>query len=159
MKKSAILTLACVLASAAVALASSTPPIFQMRLVLDALAGDSEPMIEVTHNQNATFTNVLNVQKVVLLDQTALKSVKPVTDGLGQPVIEITLTDAGAKQFAEITRQNLHRRLAIIIDGQLCEPPVIQTEISGGKAQISGKFTKQETIDLAKKVSDVLTKT
>ena len=158
MKKPNILTLICVLATTAITFASPAPPIFQMRLVLDAPSGDSQPMSYITHNQNSTYTNVLNVQKTALLDQTALESAKPGTDALGQPVIDITFTRSGAEQFAEVTRQNIHKRLAIIIGGQVCEAPIIQMEISGGKAQISGKFSKQEVKDLARKINDALTK-
>ena len=145
-------------ASAAVAADSSTTPVFQMRLVLDTPSGDSEQMTYVTHNEVNTYTNVLNIQKTVLLDQTALKSARSSTNALGQQVIAITFTDTGAKRFAEVTRQNIHKRLAIIIDGQLREAPVINMEISGGKAEISGRFSKQEAKDLAKKISDALTK-
>lgn len=158
MKKPNIPTLACFLASIAIAVASSTTPGFQMRLVLDAPSTNSEPMIEVTHNQDHSCTNVLNIQKTVLLDQTALKSATVGANALGQQVIKIVLTDAGAKRFAEVTRQNLHKRLAIIIDGQLCVAPVIQSEILGGKLEISGTFSKQETKDLAKKISAALTR-
>lgn len=157
MKKSHILTLLSLLATAAIAVAASTTPVFQLRLVLDT-PGDSESMTYVTHYQGRSDTNVLNIQKTVLLDETALKSVKADKDGLNQPVLAITLTDAGAKKFAEITRQNLHKRLAIVINGQLCEAPVIQSEISGGKIQITGSFTKQEVKDLAKKISDASAK-
>jgi len=158
MKKSILPILTYLFASTAIAIAASTPPVFQMRLVLDTAASDSEPMTYVAHYQNHTHTNLLYVQKAILLDETALKSAKLGTAGLGWPVIEITFTDAGAKRFAEVTRQNIHKRLAIVIDGQLCEAPIIQTEISGGKAQISGSFSKKEAKDLAKKISDALPK-
>ena len=158
MKKPNILIVASLLISSTLAVASPAPAVFQMRLVVDDPSNDSEPMTEITHNEHNSYTNVLNVQKTVLLDQTAVKSANPGTDGLGHPIIEITLTDNGAKQFADVTRQNLHKRLAIIINGQLCQAPIIQSEISGGKAQISGQFTKQETKALAKKINNALTK-
>ncbi len=157
MKKSKILTLICLLAATVIALASPEAPIFQMRLVLDAPSADSEPMSYVTHNENHTYTNLLNIQKTVLLDQTALESAKPDTDALGQPIIDINFTKSGAQRFAEVTRENVHQRLAVIIDGQVCEAPVIQMEISGGKAQITGGFNKTEVKDLAKKINDALT--
>jgi preprotein translocase subunit SecD len=148
----------CIIASLAVAADSSAAPVFQMRLVLDTPSGDSEPMTLITKNKNNTYTNVLNVQKTVLLDHTALKSAKPGADALGQPVIEIAFTDAGANRFAQVTRQNIHKRLAIIIDGQICEAPMIAMEVTGGTAQISGSFSKQEAKDLAGKINGALTK-
>jgi hypothetical protein len=158
MKKLIPLIVACLIVSAAIVAGSSTPPVFQIRLVLDTPSGDSEPMTLVTKYGDNINTDVLNIQKKVLLDQTALKSAKPGQDGLGQPVIYIDLTHAGAKQFAEMSRQNIHKRLAIIINGQICQAPFVQTEISGGKIQISGRFSKQEVEDLAGKISEALSK-
>jgi preprotein translocase subunit SecD len=129
-----------------------------MRLVLDTASADSEQITLTTKNEDKTFTDTLNVQKTVLLDQTALQSAKSSTDALGQPVIEINFTDDGGKRFAEVTRQNTRKRLAIIIGGQLYQAPVIQTEISGGRAQISGSFSKQEATDLAAKINQSLRK-
>ena len=79
-------------------------------------------------------------------------------NGLGQATIQITFTDDGARQFAEVTRQNIHKRLAILINGQVCEAPIIQMEIRGGTAHIDGRFSKQEAKALAKKINDALNK-
>lgn len=170
MKKLSLLITAWLIASAAVVelgcvashhnsiLDSTTPPVFQIRLVLDTASGDSEPMTLIIKNKDNTYTNVLNIQKMVLLDQTALKSAKAGQDGLGQPVIYIDLTEAGARQFAEVSRRNINKRLAIIVNGHICEAPVVRTEISDGKIQISGSFSKQEGEDLAGKISGALTK-
>jgi hypothetical protein len=156
MKQSKISVFLCLMAATAIAVAAPAGPVFEMRLVLDGPASDTEPMYEITHNGSITATNVVHVQKTILLDQTAVKSAKASKDALGQPLIEIAFTDAGAKKLAEVTRENLHRRLAIIIDGQFCEAPVIQTEISGGVAEISGRFSKGETQALAKKINAAL---
>lgn len=154
--KKLIIPILAFLASVSFVFAASAAPIFQIRLAFETPADDSEPMSYVTHKQNHAYTNLLYIQKAILLDQTALKSAKQGTDGLGQPIIEIAFTDSGAKQFADVTRQNIHKRLAVIINGQVCEAPVIQTEISGGKAQISGSFSKKEAKDLAKKINEAL---
>ena len=154
--KTNMLVFACLLAATAIAIASPAPPIFQIRLVLDTASADTEPMTYITHNQHHSYTNVLYVQKTVLLDQTALQSAKPGKNGLGQPTIWITFTGKGAKEFADVTRQNIHRRLAIIINGQVCEAPIIQMEIPGGEAHIDGAFSKQEVKDLAKKINVAL---
>jgi preprotein translocase subunit SecD len=141
---------------AVAATAAPTPPVFQLRLVVDQPTTNTEPMDFITHNPQSSHTNVLNIEKSVLLDQTALKSAAVIKDGLGQPVVSLVFTDAGAKQFAAVTRQNVHRQLAIIIDGRLCSVPHIMMEISGGTAQISGRFSKQEAKALAAKINDAL---
>lgn len=157
MKKLILHLAACFLASAAIAADSSTSPVFQMRLVLDAPSDDSEQMPLITRTV-PPHTNVLHVQRAVLLDQTALKSARLTTDALGQPVIEVIFTDRGGQRFAEVTRQNVRKRLAIIIGGKVCEAPTILGEISGGKAQITGDFSKQEAKDLTKKIRASLAK-
>jgi preprotein translocase subunit SecD len=146
----------CSVATAVIAGELSTAPVFQLRLVADTQSNDSEQMVLVTKRHSVAYTNVLNVQKNILLDQTAVKSAKPSKDALGHPIIDVTFTDDGSKRFAEVTRQNVGKRLAIIINGQLYEAPVIKTEIPGGKAQISGDFTEGEVKDLAKKIENAL---
>lgn len=133
-------------------------PVFQLRLVVDTPSPDSEPVTLITRHGNQFYTNVINVQKTVLLDQTALTSAKADTDGLGHPIIEVTLTEPGKERFAEVTRQNLGKRLAIFIGGTVCQAPVIRSEIAEGKAQISGDYTKTEAEDLARKISDAIAK-
>lgn len=66
-----------------------------------------------------------------------------------QPEISLELNDEGAKLFAEITKRNIGKRIAIYIDGVAISAPVVQSEIGGGKAVISGRFTIKEAKDLA----------
>ena len=141
---------------AVAATAAPSPPVFQLRLVVDQPTTNTEPMDFIIHNSDGNYTNVLNIEKSVLLDQTALKSAAVIKDGLGHPAISLEFTDTGAEQFAAVTRQNVHRQLAIIIDGRLCSVPHIMMEISGGTAQISGRFSKQEAKALAAKINDAL---
>lgn len=130
-------------------------PAFEMRLVVDSTSADAERMTLVLQNPGSGQTRLepLYVQKTVLLDQTAVESAKVATNALGAPQIEITLTDAGRKRFAKITRQNIGKRLAIVIDGRVCTAPVIQSEITGGKGQITGNITDQQAEALAAKIN------
>src|SRR3989344_1180596 len=57
------------------------------------------------------------------------------------PSIALELTDEGAKIFSEITKENVGKRLAVYLDGAPISAPVVQEEITGGKAQITGNFT------------------
>lgn len=66
-----------------------------------------------------------------------------------EPYVSITFNATGAKIFEEITAQNVKKRLAIILDGNVYSAPVIQERISGGSAQITGRFTLDEAKDLA----------
>lgn len=67
----------------------------------------------------------------------------------GGPVVSFRFDSEGAKQFAEITRQNVGRQFAIVLDGKVISAPVIQEPIIGGSGQIQGNFTMAETSSLA----------
>ena len=65
------------------------------------------------------------------------------------PIIEIQFNSAGAQKFSDITGRNVGKPLAIYLDSQLISAPTVDNQISGGKGQISGKFTVQEAKDLS----------
>lgn len=67
----------------------------------------------------------------------------------GQILIRFELIDEGAKLFADITRENIGQRLAIVLDGELYSAPVIRSEIPSGSGVIEGRFTPEEAIELA----------
>ncbi|MBI5415278.1 MAG: protein translocase subunit SecD [Candidatus Omnitrophica bacterium] len=66
------------------------------------------------------------------------------TQGFGQPYISLDLDNQGSAEFATLTRNNVGRRLAIILDGEVLSAPNIREAILGGSAQISGQFTMEE---------------
>ena len=66
-----------------------------------------------------------------------------------EPYVSIVFDSTGAKLFQQITGVNKKKRLAIILDNNVYSAPVIQDEIAGGSAMISGSFTMQEARDLA----------
>ena len=70
-------------------------------------------------------------------------------DQFGHPEINFTLTSDGAAMFAQVTRENVRRQLAIVLDGELQSAPVINGPIEGGSGQITGRFTEQEAHALA----------
>ena len=67
----------------------------------------------------------------------------------GEPEIDFTLTSEGAALFASITRANVGRQLAIVLDGELKSAPVIRGAIEQGRGQISGDYDVREAIELA----------
>jgi preprotein translocase subunit SecD len=157
MKPRIIPILISVFGFAAMVFASPPPPIFQMRLADDRPTANSEQMICITQNQDSILTNVIWVQKTVLLDQSAVASARAVNQW-SQDSVLITFTKTGAQRFAEITRQNIRKRLAIIINGQLCEAPVILGEISGGVAQITGGFSEAQAEAIANQINQTVAK-
>jgi hypothetical protein len=144
----------------AAALQPSLLSVLQFRLALDQPADDSEEMPLIDSLDSSRKRNVvIYVEKEVLLDGRAVKTASAVRDKVsGRPYVSITFTEEGAKQFAQVTREFIGERLAIISDGQVYSAPVIQQEISGGTAQIQGDFTLQEANDFAKKINEAITK-
>ncbi len=67
----------------------------------------------------------------------------------GRPKISLRFNSAGAEKFAEITRANVGRQLAIVLDGDLQSAPRINEAILGGNCEITGDFDLREAFDLA----------
>lgn len=78
----------------------------------------------------------------------AIKAAYPQFDGMKYSV-SLEFTKAGTKQFADLTGKNVHRQLAIVLDGEVQSAPVIQDAITGGHATITGNFTDSEVRTLA----------
>ncbi len=144
---------------------SGAAPVFQMRLTVPAEAGNSPPantdrmtLAKINGATGRTNLEILYVERPILIDQNDLKSATVTTNTVnGMPAINISFTDQGRKRFAEVTRNNLDRRLAIIIDGKVYEAPVIRSEISGGMAVVEGSFGWHEAVQLSNKINQALT--
>ena len=66
-----------------------------------------------------------------------------------RPIVSMTMTTSGARDWASLTKKNLKKCVAIVLDGYVYSAPVVQSEITGGNSQISGNFTTDDTRDLA----------
>ena len=70
-----------------------------------------------------------------------------------EPAVHLTLDSAGARIFRDLTRDNVGKRMAILLiekgKGEVVTAPVIRTEIGGGRVQISGRMTTSEANDTA----------
>jgi len=94
------------------------------------------------------------VKREVVLTGERLTDAQPGFDSqTNEPAVHLTLDAAGARIFRDITRDNVGKRMAILlIDRGVAEvvtAPVIRTEISGGRVQISGAMTTSEARDIA----------
>ena len=78
-----------------------------------------------------------------------IKNAVVVRGNLGEPQIEFQLNSSGTEIFGEVTRENVHRRLAIVLDGELYSAPEIQSPIETGSGQITGIDDVREALELA----------
>lgn len=67
----------------------------------------------------------------------------------GQPQVALSFSDEGSKLFAEVTKRNVGKPVAIVIDNSLISAPIVQQEIVDGNAVITGSFTTDEAKKLA----------
>jgi len=70
-------------------------------------------------------------------------------DNMGNPKINFTLDSAGAERFGQITRENIGKQLAIVLDGELQTAPFIHSAIEGGSGEITGSYTEQKAFQIA----------
>jgi len=94
------------------------------------------------------------VKKAVILTGENLTDAQPGFDSQTQePTVNLTLDAKGARIFKEVTRENVGKRMAIILfekgKGEVVTAPVIRTEIGGGRVQISGRMNTVEANDTA----------
>jgi preprotein translocase subunit SecD len=94
------------------------------------------------------------VKKQVILTGDNLTDAQPGFDSQTQePVVNLSLDGKGARIFKDVTRENVGKRMAILLfekgKGEVVTAPVIRTEIGGGRVQISGRMTTTEANDTA----------
>ena len=70
-------------------------------------------------------------------------------DEFHRPCVSMTMNTEGAREWAVLTRNNIKRCVAIVLDGYVYSAPTVQNEISGGVSSITGNFTTEDTKDLA----------
>ncbi|MGB7650170.1 MAG: protein translocase subunit SecD [Gallionella sp.] len=94
----------------------------------------------------------LLVKKQVLLTGERINDAQPGFDNRdNEPAVHLNLDGVGARKFKEATRENVGKRMAIILfekgKGEIVTAPVIREEIGGGRVQISGRMTTEEAQD------------
>ncbi|MGH8702890.1 MAG: protein translocase subunit SecD [Burkholderiales bacterium] len=94
------------------------------------------------------------VRKQVVLTGDRINDAQPGFDNqTGEPAVHISLDGTGARIFHQVTRENVGKRMAILLfekgKGEVVTAPVIRSEIPGGRVQISGRMTTQEAHDVS----------
>ncbi|MCB1893487.1 MAG: protein translocase subunit SecD, partial [Rhodocyclaceae bacterium] len=134
----------------------------EVRLVDDENSQNPAVMDEAARGQPPVGTEYyversgapLLVKKQVVLTGDRLTDAQPGFDNqTHEPAVHLTLDSAGARIFKDITRENVGRRMAILLiekgKGEVITAPVIRTEIGGGRVQISGRMSTMEATDVA----------
>ncbi len=90
------------------------------------------------------------VRKRVEVDGANLVDARPsYSNQTGEWVVSFEFDGIGARRFGDVTKANVGRPFAIVLDGKVLSAPVIREPITGGSGQISGSFTAQSANDLA----------
>ena len=134
----------------------------EVRLVDDENSQNPAVMEEAARGQPPVGTEYyversgapLLVKKQVVLTGDRLTDAQPGFDNqTHEPAVHLTLDSAGARIFKDITRDNVGKRMAILLiekgKGEVITAPVIRTEIGGGRVQISGRMSTVEANDVA----------
>lgn len=86
------------------------------------------------------------------LDGDAVTDARVSYDGTGRnqgsPLVSMTMNAEGANVWARLTKDNIKRQVAIVLDGLVYSYPTVQSEITGGSSQITGNFSVEEATDL-----------
>jgi preprotein translocase subunit SecD len=88
------------------------------------------------------------VQKRIMVSGESLTNAQGTFQD-GQPVVSFTFDSNGARRFGDVTKANVGKRFAIILDHNVISAPVIREPITGGKGIISGNFTSESASQLA----------
>ncbi len=83
------------------------------------------------------------------LEGDVITDAKDEFDQNGQPCVSMKMNVDGARRWAALTKANLKRCVAIVLDDNVYSAPTVQSEITGGNSQITGRFTTEDTRDLA----------
>lgn len=117
----------------------------------EALAGRVPPgsvLLPSAEGEAGGGTSHYVVRKRVVVSGERLTNAQP-TFEQNRPVVSFKFDTVGGKKFGDVTSENVGRPLAIVLDAKVISAPVIREPILGGSGIITGRFSTQETQDLA----------
>jgi len=83
------------------------------------------------------------------LEGDVVTDAKDEYDQYGKPAVSMSMNSDGARRWAQLTKQNIGKSIAIVLDGYVYSAPNVNQEITGGNSQITGHFTPEQAKDLA----------
>lgn len=84
-----------------------------------------------------------------MLTGEVINDARQTYDQVGQPAVDMSMDPTGARKWAKITKDNIGKQIAIVLDNYVYSAPVVNAEIPNGKSIIEGNFTMEEAKDLA----------
>ncbi|MDD5098764.1 MAG: protein translocase subunit SecD [Candidatus Colwellbacteria bacterium] len=107
------------------------------------------PLLDFRENCSATSEQMIICSQTELTGRYITRAVVSTSQqGIAKPVVSIEFNEEGAKLFEEITARNVGKPLAIFLDNQIVDAPIVNEKIIGGKAQISGQGIDIESANL-----------
>jgi preprotein translocase subunit SecD len=117
----------------------------EFRMLSDQATGD----VDLIPSRDAGGQRV-PVERRIIVEGGDLIDAQPAFDQrTSEPIVNFRFNIRGAQRFGQATTENVGRPLAIVLDNEVISAPRIQTPITGGAGQISGRFTVQQANDLA----------
>ena len=83
------------------------------------------------------------------LEGDVVTDAKDEYDQFNKPCVSMSMNTEGSRRWAALTKKNIGREIAIVLDGYVYSAPRVNSEITGGNSQITGNFTPEVTKDLA----------
>ena len=111
----------------------------------NAVAGVGNKILPSLDEEGVFYT----VEAAPVVTGEELVDAQPSFDQNGRPAVSFRFNTSGARKFGDYTRENIGNLFAIVLDDEVVSAPVIQAYISGGSGIITGRFTVEETTNLA----------
>lgn len=128
-----VLFVLCVIVFACTQSQNQAPVVLEFRV---AETEKTEGLEKVVQQQTGNVFYLHHAPNITRNDIKEAKALK----GNGHPFIDVTFTRVGAEKFAKLTGNNVGKKIAIIIDGEILSAPVVRDTIKQGKAIITGDF-------------------
>lgn len=132
-----------------------TEPIIQRegknRIIVE-LPGENDPDAAIKAIGKTAVLEFKDENGTTVMTGNDLKDAQAAKDQAGRPVVNLTMTEEGAKKFGDYTTRNVGKIFSIYLDGKVLTAPVIKGPITGGNAQISGS----ESLDQANETAILL---
>jgi preprotein translocase subunit SecD len=120
-------------------------PVVQMTNDADADPGAGNILVPAQNEQGLYYI----LERTPVVTGEELVDAQPSFDQSGNPAVSFRFNPTGARAFGEYTAANIGAPFAIVLDEEVISAPVIQSAIPGGSGIITGRFTIEESTDLA----------